>query len=306
MAEPLPPTCCLFSYFLDNGQDGLHLAWSRDGLKWEALNDGRSYLEPQVGDKLIRDPNIVPGPDGIFHMVWTNSWNSQSIGYASSRDLLEWSEQRTIPVMASEPTTRNCWAPELFYDEKEKEYLIVWSSTVVGKFKETDATAEDGYNHRIYLTRTRDFVAFSPAELLLDPGYCCIDATILPAMGKFHLIYKNEVLLPEAKKNLWIATSEKMAGPYGEPMVAIPSTPAHWVEGPATFEIDGRHVVFFDCYMEGHYGAVASRDLKTWIDITAELDLPKGARHGTVFKAPRGVVARLIDRSGAQSGDAAP
>ena len=27
----------LFSYFMDNGQDGLHLAWSEDGLQWEAL-----------------------------------------------------------------------------------------------------------------------------------------------------------------------------------------------------------------------------------------------------------------------------
>ena len=294
----VPELCYLFSYFLDNGQDGLHLAWSRDGLKWEALNGGRSYLAPEVGDKLIRDPNVLQGPDGIFHMVWSNSWNSQTIGYASSRDLISWSKQQAIPLMASEPTTRNCWAPELFYEASTGDYLIVWSSTVVGKFSETDATAEDDYNHRLYLARTRDFVSFTSPELLLNPGYCCIDATILPARGKFHLIYKNEVLKPEAQKNLWIATSDAMGGPYGNITRPIATTPANWVEGPTSIEIDGRYLVYFDCYMEGHYGAVASRDLQTWADITADLEMPEGARHGTIFKAARSVVERLIEAGG--------
>jgi hypothetical protein len=294
-AGEIPETCHLFSYFLDNGQDGLHLAWSRDGLKWEVLNGGRSYLAPEVGDQLIRDPNILQGPDGIFRMVWSNSWNSQTIGYASSHDLITWSPQRAVPVMATEPGTRNCWAPELFHDASTGDYLVVWSSTVVGKFTETAATAEDDYNHRLYLARTRDFVSFTPPELLLDPGHCCIDATILPAQGKFHLIYKNEVLKPEAQKNLWIATSDAMTGPYGNITGPIATTPAHWVEGPTSIEIGGRYLIYFDCYMEGHYGAVVSRDLKTWTDITAELEMPEGARHGTVFKATRPIVQRLIE-----------
>ena len=29
----------LFSYFTGNGEDGLHLAYSHDGLTWETLND---------------------------------------------------------------------------------------------------------------------------------------------------------------------------------------------------------------------------------------------------------------------------
>ncbi|GAB5555483.1 MAG: hypothetical protein Sapg2KO_50740 [Saprospiraceae bacterium] len=47
----------LFSYFKGNGEDGLHLASSEDGLKWETLNDDKSFLEPNIGqDKLMRDP----------------------------------------------------------------------------------------------------------------------------------------------------------------------------------------------------------------------------------------------------------
>ena len=32
-ATEVPEKAHLFSYFIDNGEDGLHLAWSADGLK---------------------------------------------------------------------------------------------------------------------------------------------------------------------------------------------------------------------------------------------------------------------------------
>lgn len=34
----------ILSYFKDNGQDGLHLVWSADGLAWEALRADRPFL----------------------------------------------------------------------------------------------------------------------------------------------------------------------------------------------------------------------------------------------------------------------
>src|SRR3954447_12705738 len=57
----------LFCSFRGNGEDGLHLAWSNDGLKWTALKADKSFLKPQVGsEKLMRDPCIFQGPDGTF------------------------------------------------------------------------------------------------------------------------------------------------------------------------------------------------------------------------------------------------
>ena len=38
----------LFTYFTKNGEDGLHLAASKDGYKWDRLNDGKSYLTPHI------------------------------------------------------------------------------------------------------------------------------------------------------------------------------------------------------------------------------------------------------------------
>lgn len=124
----------LFSYFMGNGEDGLHLATSEDGLKWTALRGGASFLQPVAGEnKLIRDPCLLLGPDGVFRMVWTTSWSGGPIGYATSTDLVHWTKQKTLTVMSHEPTTANCWAPEIIWDVKASHYLIFWSSTVPGQ-----------------------------------------------------------------------------------------------------------------------------------------------------------------------------
>ena len=145
-----PDRAFLFSYFVGNGEDGLHLAWSRDGYRWEALNRGKSYLQPTVGEsKLMRDPCLMRGPDGTFHLVWTTSWSGKTIGHATSKDLLHWSDQQAAPVMAHEPEALNCWAPEVFYDDKKQEYVLFWATTIRGKFPETAGTGDKEYDQRL-------------------------------------------------------------------------------------------------------------------------------------------------------------
>ncbi len=41
-AAPSAPPAYVFTYFTKNGEDGLHLAWSADGYRWEKLNGGRA------------------------------------------------------------------------------------------------------------------------------------------------------------------------------------------------------------------------------------------------------------------------
>ncbi|HEX2490825.1 MAG TPA: glycosyl hydrolase, partial [Blastocatellia bacterium] len=50
---PARQTNYLFAYFKNNGEDGLHLAYSRDGLKWKALNEDKPYLTPAVGGEKL-------------------------------------------------------------------------------------------------------------------------------------------------------------------------------------------------------------------------------------------------------------
>ena len=91
----------LFSSFRGDGEDGLHLAWSGDGLTWTALKGDQSFLLPDVGGKLMRDPCIIRGPDGVYHMVWTTGWWENNIGIAHSRDLIHWSAQQEVPDCCS-------------------------------------------------------------------------------------------------------------------------------------------------------------------------------------------------------------
>ena len=80
--DPNSQICYVFSHFRGEGEDGLHLAYSYDGLTWKPLKNGNALLRPKVGrDKLMRDPCIISGPDGRFHMVWTVSWREKARKY---------------------------------------------------------------------------------------------------------------------------------------------------------------------------------------------------------------------------------
>lgn len=283
----------LFSYFKDNGKDGLHLAFSYDGFYWEALRNDSTFLRPEVSkDKLMRDPCIVKGKDGNFHMVWTVSWTEKGIGYASSKDLIHWSEQKFIPVMEDHPGTRNCWAPEIFYDESQQNYMIYWATTIPGEFIESDSSSESGYNHRIYYTTTKDFEHFSKTELLYDQGFSVIDAVIKKYNNTYYMFLKDETKFPTPEKNLRIATSESLTHSYTKP--GNPISPAGiWVEGPAVIQIGSDYIVYFDMYRNHKMGAIKSSDLVHWTDISDSISFPEGTRHGTVFKASEEVLKLL-------------
>jgi hypothetical protein len=289
----------LFAYFKGNGEDGLHLAYSRDGLDWKPLKNDNAFLKPTVGrDKLMRDPSILLGPDNTYHMVWTVSWQERGIGYASSKDLIHWSEQKYIPVMEQENGAINCWAPELFYDKAERMYLIVWATTIPGRFPDTDGQdsrgpAAPGWNHRIYYTKTRDFKTFSKTALFYEHGFNVIDAAIIRD-GKSHvMLLKDETNKPfKPQKNIRLAFSHQAAGPYSAP--TEPITGSYWAEGPTAIKIGARWFVYFDKYTEKRYGLIVSTDLKSWTDLSDQLAMPKGMRHGTVFRVPEKVVKGLL------------
>ncbi len=286
----------VFTSFRGNGEDGLHLALSTNGYQWQALNGDRSFLKPEIGGyKLMRDPCLAAGPDGTFHMVWTSGWTTdkgQVIGYASSKDLIHWSPQRAIKLMENEPTTRNLWAPEIFYDRAAKRWLVFWSSTIPGRFPDTDSTGDDKYNHRVYAVTTPNFETFSPSGLFFDPGFNVIDATLLEAQGKFYLVFKDERKNP-VKKNLRYAIADKPDGPFGTP--SEPFT-GDWVEGPSAIKIKDEYLVYFDHYTNPHYyGAVRSKDLKHWEDCSKEMRFPLGHRHGTVVRISENVARGLLE-----------
>lgn len=284
----------VFSYFKGNGEDGLHLAWSDDGLNWTALNNDQSFLQPQVGGKLMRDPCICQGPDGTFHLVWTTGWWDKGIGIAHSKDLVHWSEQEWLGVMTHEPNAMNCWAPEIFYNQAQQQYLIFWATTIPGRFPETDNTGDAGKggscNHRIYCVTTADFKTYSQAQLLYNDGFNVIDATIVKDGERYVMFVKDETRQPTPKKNIRLAFADKAIGPYGH---ATPPISPDWVEGPTAIKIGDYWYLYYDAYKRGRYEGARSKDLSVWEAITEKLLFPKGTRHGTVLGVPNEIIADL-------------
>ncbi len=278
----------LFTFFRNNGEDGLYLAASDDGLKWRVLNGNRPLLKPVVGEnKLMRDPSIVRTPDGTYHMVWTTSWTGRTLGYASSKDLIHWSEQRAIRVEL-EGEVVNSWAPEVSYHRGE--FLVVWASTVKGKFPETAGAGNRDYNHRLYSFRTKDFVTIGKPELFYDPGFQVIDGAVFQAGSRYAMVAKNETLKPEAKY-LFMAFAPTPQGPWSQAGPSISGK--EWAEGPAPVRMGAYWYVYFDKYRDHRYGVIRSKDLVTWEDLSGRLSFPEGARHGTAFRAPRSVLRAL-------------
>lgn len=147
----------IFTFFRDNGQDGIYLAASEDGLHFTPLNSDKPVMKPASweGQRLTRDPSMA-FHDGKFHTVWTSNWGGNCFGYAESADLVHWSKPvRVEPFPAALHQPGNVWAPEICWAPIQKNYLIFWSSTV------------DSRGHRIYCTRTSDGKRFAEAKLFL-------------------------------------------------------------------------------------------------------------------------------------------
>lgn len=272
-----------FTFFRDNGEAGVFLAVSNDGLNWREVNQGKPVMTPQVGGKLTRDPSITLGGDGIYHMVWTTSWTGDGFGVAHSRDLVNWSEQKYIPINADDKKARNTWAPEIFFDAATEQYVVLWATTRTGEFLETAEGGDDGYNHRMYATSTKDFVDWTPKELFYDGGFNVIDAFLFRAAGKYGMIVKDETLKPVAQKNLKVVwSSGGVMGPWGKASQPFTDNRVAWAEGPTVLPVGDKWLIYFDEYNQGRYAAVETRDFETFKRV--DVSLPSGVRHGTMIQ----------------------
>lgn len=268
----------LFSTFKEGEQDGLRFAFSYDGYAWS--NIPGVFLAPHVDANIMRDPSIARGPDGTWHLVWTSAWKGNNgFGYAHSKDLVHWSEQQFIPVMAHEPTVCNVWAPELFYDDENQQFIIAWASTIPGRFP--DHLEPSTNNHRMYYTTTRDFNTFAPTKLFLDPDFSVIDCQILKDAERYVLVLKDNT---RPERNIRVAFGDTPLGPWRDISTNLTEK---FTEGPCALKVGEDWVIYYESYQAKHYTAMKTRDFKTFIDVTSEMTFPPGLKHGTAFVATK-------------------
>ena len=168
----------LLVHFTSERADGeqIHFATSRDGYRWTDLNASQPVLRSAIGDNGVRDPSIVRSPDGERFWIlatdlriangkgWPAAMHAGSTNLViwESTDLVNWSAPRLVDVAGAIPGAGCAWAPEAIHDEASDDYLVYWA---------TISPADGVTKPRIYYSRTRDFVSFTPATLYIDrPG----------------------------------------------------------------------------------------------------------------------------------------
>lgn len=280
-----PKKVYLFTSFHEPATAGLRLLYSYDGYHWTDFDT--TFLQPSIDEKVMRDPSMVQSPDGTFHLVWTSAWKgAKGFGYASSKDLLHWSPQQLIEVMKNEPTTVNIWAPELFYDRETAQFIIVWASTIPFRFPRGEEDEDN--NHRLYYTTTKDFKTFTPVNLFLDPGFSAIDAEIVQRGKEDYVLVVKDNTRPN--RNIKVAFAQHALGPYSA--ASQPFT-VNFTEGPSATKVGNNWLVYFDQYRDKIYGAVQTKDFKTFENITNKVLVPAGHKHGTILQIKKSFFKKL-------------
>ncbi len=278
----------MFTSFHEPADEGLRFLYSEDGIHWDSI--AGTWLAPTLGDSIMRDPSIVVGPDSTFHLVWTIAWKGDTgFGYSSSRDLVNWSEQRRIPAMDSVVSTQNLWAPELFYDDVKGQYMVVYASCVPDAGFDV-GIEEEKNNHRLYYVTTKDFTTFSDPKLFYEPGFSCIDATLVKRGPEDYVMVVKDNTRPN--RNIKVAFAKDAEGPYTA--ASEPFTES-FTEGPSVAKVGDKYYIYYDTYRKFIYSAHKTSDFKTFTDVTDSISVPSGHKHGTIFRAPRSVVEKLIE-----------
>lgn len=262
----------LFCFFRDQHQ-GMCYAISTDGYFWQPLNNNQPYLVPKIGkEKLMRDPSINLGPDGIYRVVWTTGWHGNSIGFSSSKDLIHWNKERLLPVMKDIEGVKHCWAPEIFYDDLKQQYMVFWSSPVDTVWS-------------IYYTVTKDFKRFSQPKILFSNGLSgggkagdngVIDAFIFKDTAHYILFYKKDD--NTGVPNIYYRFGKTPYGPWAREIGPI--VPSTGEEGPSCIKVGNQYRVYTDPFESHDAYLYNTTDLKHWKQIHTNLKMS----HGTVLK----------------------
>jgi pectinesterase len=230
------------------------LAYSTDGLKWTALTS-----QPAHG-------SLSQDPDGTFRLLWAAD---KTLNFATSKDLLRWSDPKRIDIMAKEKAL-DLASPHAFYDEAQRNFIVTWSSTIaanaIQSFQE-----EVEINPRIWYATTKDFESFSDAQLLFDPNYSVKDAVLLKVGARFALLHNDDT---RPMQNLRVAFSNTPLGPWEPSSDAFTEK---FTDSPSVVKFGDEWWIYHS------RGLVTTRDFLTFTNVP----VPPGTQITSVLEIPR-------------------
>lgn len=288
----------LFAYFEGSGdpmqQEQLRYAISKDGFNWTALNNNQPIVASSAISQTggIRDPYIMRKADNNgYYLVATdmfthkNGWGSNpGIVMLKSKDLINW-ESSIMDLAKLYPKKFGhvhwVWAPQVFYDEKVKKYLVYFTV----RFK------EDGRLDFYSAYANKDFTGFEKTpELMFSPKFGGIDGDIIYKDGLYHFFYKGNTKDEkgqEFKNGIQQATSKSLKGPWKEDfkyLDAYADKPTV-VEGSSIFKLNesDEYLLMYDLYSDGRYEFQRSTDLFGFTEKPQSFTKNFHPRHGSVI-----------------------
>lgn len=209
---------------------GLHMAISRDGYTFTALNDGAPVISGDTiaEQKGIRDPHIFRGPDGAFYLSMTDlhiyaqqkgyrdtewerdgkiyGWgNNRALVLMKSWDLIHWKRAniRFDKLTAGLSEVGCVWAPEVTYDDRVGKLMIYFTM----RYKN-----EPNKLYYVYVNDDFDSIESMPVLLYQYPNetVSAIDGDVTKVGDTYHLFY----VAHEGKGGIKQATSNRANEDY--------------------------------------------------------------------------------------------
>lgn len=260
----------LMAYFVEEGTTYFAHGEANASL-WKPVRP-KSYLHPNNGNRLIRDPFLGKDLNGRYRILYTEGWWGKAFGHASSDDLIHWGEQKNDDIMANIPMCSAVWAPEFICDEIGKNHMVYWTAFI-------------GKNPMIWYAHTTDFYSYTPPRILFNPDFPVIDATIVKDGNRYVMAFKDE---DEDVKAIRLAFADNMIGPYKN--ITRPITPP-FTEGPILLKKAGSWHLYFDKFSKNDWGLMTTENFVLWKNVP--LSVPSGARHGSIIEIQRKDLKRL-------------
>lgn len=294
--RPIPPTAegvkemprmgaYLMVYHKD-ADHSLHMALSRDGYSWKALNGDKPIVG---GDTIalqhgIRDPHIYRGPDGTFYIAATDlhvfgqregfrdtewerdgklyGWgNNRGLVLMKSHDLIHWTHTsfRIDEAFPERFGELGCaWAPQTIYDPEEGKLMVYFTIRPTGKGKTRlyYAYADDSFTRLI-----------TEPQLLFeypDEKVQVLDADIIPTGdGRYCMTYCSQ----EGPAGIKMAISEHINRGYKYQPQQIDAEKGS-CEAPTMYKLIGQDkwLLMYDIFsIKPHnFGFMETTDFKTF------------------------------------------
>lgn len=272
----------IFVYFVGNQpwEERIHFAVSRDGYNFTALNNNEPVIIQTKGKKCVRDPYILKGKDGFYYIIGTDmkcteGWTSNhALVTWKSKNLIDWTDETIIDIRdfgGEFSHTTRAWAPQAFWDEKEKAYMVYWAHSTL-----QNDVAE------MYYAYTTDFLTMTePKPLFGRAGIQTIDGDIAynEKNGKYYLYFKHD-----EDQTIAYVTSHNLNGPYRDESVVC-SLAKTGVEGSEIYNITGtdQWVMVMDEYGTDRFFMQQTEDFESFLPVHPDdYSMAFNPRHGSI------------------------